>query len=41
LEDLKARLEAFRAAQAAPHILPNNPPEGFTVPRVWGEAGVR
>ncbi|MGA1606470.1 MAG: arylsulfatase B [Planctomycetota bacterium] len=40
-EDLKARLEAFRAAQAAPHILPNNPPEGFIVPRVWGEAGVR
>jgi arylsulfatase A-like enzyme len=38
---LTKRLEALRAEQAAPHILPNNPPEGFEVPEVWGEPKVR
>ena len=39
--ELTKRLEALRAEQAPPHILPNDPPEGFQVPKVWGEAGAR
>jgi arylsulfatase A-like enzyme len=38
LEDLRARLDALRAAAVAPNIVPNQAPEGFETPEVWGES---
>lgn len=35
---LKAKLEELAAEAAPPHLLSNQPPAGFTVPEVWGEA---
>ncbi|MFO1053992.1 MAG: arylsulfatase [Planctomycetota bacterium] len=38
VEELRARLEELRAAAVAPHIVPNQAPEGFETPKVWGES---
>lgn len=35
---LQAKLESLAAEAAPPHLLSNQPPAGFTVPAVWGEA---
>ncbi len=40
LARLKAKLAELAAEAVAPHLLPNNPPPGFEVPAVWGEAAV-
>lgn len=39
--ELRARLEALRAAAVAPVLMPNVAPEGFEVPKVWGEPRAR
>lgn len=39
--DLRARLTTLRAAAAAPNIVSNVAPEGFEVPKVWGETRSR
>ena len=35
---MKEKLAAFKAEAAAPHLLPNEPPDGFVVPEVWGRS---
>ena len=37
LARLQAKLSELASEAASPHLLPNQPPEGFTVPPVWGE----
>ncbi len=36
LEELKRRLEFYAAQAVKPNVAPNNMPDDFTVPKVWG-----
>ncbi|BCX48055.1 hypothetical protein HAHE_19630 [Haloferula helveola] len=38
LSRLRKKLEELKAESAEPHLLPNQAPEGFVVPKVWGQA---